>query len=119
SPRRETGGPYPLSFAQERLWFVDRLDPGNPIYNEPRAAHISGALDVAALERSLFELLRRQEALRTTFLEVDGEPAQVVRPAALELPWIDLSALPEAPRRTEAGRLTREEARRPFDLANG
>jgi amino acid adenylation domain-containing protein len=119
SPLRAAGGPYPLSFSQERLWFIDRLDPGNPIYNEPRAAHISGDLDVAALERSLRELVRRQEALRTTFLEVDGEPAQVIHPVALELPWIDLSALPEAPRRAEAGRLTRAEARRPFDLAKG
>ncbi len=117
SPLRATGGPYPLSFSQERLWFIDRLDTGNPIYNEPRAAHITGTLDVAALERSLRELVRRQEALRTTFLEVAGEPAQVIQPVDLRLPWIDLSALSE--RQAEAERLTREEGRRPFDLARG
>ncbi|HEX3131502.1 MAG TPA: amino acid adenylation domain-containing protein, partial [Thermoanaerobaculia bacterium] len=118
SPRRETGGPYPVSFAQERLWFVDRLEPGNPIYNEPRAAHISGALDVARLEGSLRALVRRQEALRTKFQEIDGEPWQVVDPdVELRLPVVDLAALPEP--QFEAERLTREEARRPFDLARG
>ncbi len=118
SPRRATGGPYRLSFAQERLWFIDQMDPGSPVYNEPRTAHVAGRLDVAAFEAALRELVRRQEALRTAFQEIGGEPWQVVSPEVeLRLPLVDLSALPE--RRAEVDRLTREEARRPFDLARG
>jgi acyl carrier protein len=120
SPLQATGGPYPLSFSQERLWFVDRLDPGNPIYNEPRAARVVGDLDVPALERSLRELVRRQETLRTTYLEIGGEPFQRVSPeASLFLPEVDLSGLPEPLRREEERRRAAEEARRPFDLAAG
>ncbi|MFL6203049.1 MAG: amino acid adenylation domain-containing protein, partial [Thermoanaerobaculia bacterium] len=108
----------PLSFAQERLWFLDRLEPGSPVYNEPRTAHIAGPLDVPAFEAALRELVRRQEALRTTFQEIDGEPWQVVSPEVdLRLPIVDLSALPE--RQAEAARLSRAEARRPFDLRRG
>ncbi|MES1242158.1 MAG: amino acid adenylation domain-containing protein, partial [Acidobacteriota bacterium] len=118
SPRRAAGGPYPLSFAQERLWFIDRLDPGSPLYNEPRTAQVSGRLDVPRFAAALRELVRRQEALRTTFQEIDGEPWQVVSPDAdLKLPIVDLSALPEP--QEEARRLTAEEARRPFDLQRG
>ncbi|HYN19729.1 MAG TPA: condensation domain-containing protein, partial [Thermoanaerobaculia bacterium] len=120
SPLRAAGGPYPLSFAQERLWFIDRLEPGNPIYNEPRAAHIQGRLDVAALKASLREIVRRQEALRTTFQEVDGAAVQVVSSeVSLRLPVLDLSALPDAVRAVEADRLTTAEARRSFDLVRG
>ncbi|HEX3126202.1 MAG TPA: amino acid adenylation domain-containing protein, partial [Thermoanaerobaculia bacterium] len=118
SPRRAAGGPYPLSFAQERLWFIDRLDPGSPLYNEPRTALVSGRLDVPRFAAALRELVRRQEALRTTFQEIDGEPWQVVSPAVdLVLPLVDLSALSEPQK--EAERLTAEEARRPFDLERG
>ncbi len=116
----ETGGPYPLSFSQERLWFVDRLDPGNPIYNEPRAARVAGNLDVPALARSLRELVRRQETLRTVYREIGGEPVQAVSPeVSLALPEVDLSGLPEPSRREEERRCASEEARRPFDLAVG
>ncbi|HEX3128876.1 MAG TPA: non-ribosomal peptide synthase/polyketide synthase, partial [Thermoanaerobaculia bacterium] len=120
SPLREAGGPYPLSFSQERLWFIDRLEPGNPVYNEPRAAWIEGRLDVAALEASLREIVDRQEALRTTFHEVDGVAVQVVSPhVTLRLPVVDLGGLPAEVRSAEAGRLSRAEARRPFDLSHG
>ena len=64
---REGGGPAPLSFAQERLWFIDRLDPGSAVYNLPLTWRLEGALDGAALERSLSEIVRRHEALRTVF----------------------------------------------------
>jgi amino acid adenylation domain-containing protein len=118
SPLRETGGLYPVSFSQERLWFIDRLEPGNPTYNEPRAARITGRLDVAALERSLRELVRRQEALRTTFREVEGAPVQEVRPeVTLRLPIVDLGATRDAAAVAES--LIHEEARRPFDLEHG
>ncbi|MBZ4423313.1 non-ribosomal peptide synthetase, partial [Myxococcus sp. RHSTA-1-4] len=110
-------GPLPLSFAQQRLWFLDRLEPGSPFYNMPSVLWLDGALDVGALERSLTELVRRHEVLRTTF--ADG-PVQVIHPPPhLSLPVVDLSSLPEASREDEARRLAREEARRPFDLTRG
>src|SRR3954451_15301509 len=70
----------PASFAQERLWFIDRLEPGSAVYNMPMAWRLGGALDEAALERALGEIVRRHEALRTTFGEVDGSPVQVIAP---------------------------------------
>jgi len=117
---REGGGPAPLSFAQERLWFIDRLEPGSAVYNIPAAWRLAGALDEAALERSLGEIVRRHEALRTTFTEVDGSPVQVIAPfGGFTLPVEDLSALGEAEREAAVGRHADEEARRPFDLAAG
>src|SRR3982750_916676 len=73
---RGGGGPAPLSFAQERLWFIDRLEPGSAAYNLPMAWRLEGALDEAALERALGEIVRRHEALRTTFGEADGSKEQ-------------------------------------------
>src|SRR5688500_2739660 len=70
----ERGGRLPLSFAQERLWFIDRLEPGSAVYNMPMAWRLEGALDEAALQRSLGEIVRRHEVLRTVFAEVDGSP---------------------------------------------
>ena len=116
--RRRAGGPAPLSFAQQRLWFIDRLTPGSPFYNIPESLRFFGHLDITALERSLREIVRRHEALRTSFT-TDGErPVQVVHDAApLSLEVADLSRLPEAEREREALRLAVEEAQRPFDLA--
>src|SRR5687767_12749916 len=73
-------GPAPLSFAQERLWFLDRLEPGSAFYNVPNAVRLHGALDEAALERALGEIVRRHESLRTTFAEADGSAVQVIAP---------------------------------------
>src|SRR5688572_28812632 len=75
---REGGGPAPLSFAQERLWFIDRLEPGSAVYNLPVAWRLGGVLDEVALERALGEVVRRHESLRTVFAEVDGSPVQVI-----------------------------------------
>jgi acyl carrier protein len=87
----------PLSFAQERLWFLDRLEPGGALYNLPAALRLTGRLDVAAFGRSLAEIVRRHEALRTVFPQLAGEPRQVVMPPAdLPLPVVDLGALAEA-----------------------
>ncbi|MFL6284241.1 MAG: amino acid adenylation domain-containing protein [Pyrinomonadaceae bacterium] len=109
-----------LSFAQQRLWFIDRLEPGSAAYNLPLAARLEGALDVAALEKSLNKVVRRHEVLRTSFVEVEGEPVQVVAPEArVELPLLDLSTLAPDEREDEARRLVGEEAARPFDLARG
>ncbi len=113
-------GPLPLSFAQQRLWVVDRIEPGSAAYNMPFALRLRGALDAAALRASIGELARRHEVLRTVFEERGGAPAQVVRPAAAgALPALDLGALPEARREAEAKRLAGAEALRPFDLARG
>ncbi|HEX2092675.1 MAG TPA: amino acid adenylation domain-containing protein, partial [Longimicrobiaceae bacterium] len=113
-------GPLPLSFAQQRLWFLDRMDPGNPFYNLPTALRLRGPLDLRALERSLAEVVRRHETLRTVLAEGEGGPVQVIRPAgATRLPVADLSGLPLEARRAEALRRVSEEGARPFDLARG
>ncbi|MFL5539051.1 MAG: condensation domain-containing protein, partial [Longimicrobiaceae bacterium] len=113
-------GPAPLSFSQQRLWFLDRMEPGNAFYNLPSAVRLRGALDEAALERSLSEIVRRHEALRTTFTEADGSPVQVIAPfGAFALPVEELSGLSEADREAAARRRVGEEAARPFDLSAG
>ncbi|HZO71745.1 MAG TPA: amino acid adenylation domain-containing protein, partial [Ktedonobacteraceae bacterium] len=110
----------PLSFAQQRLWFLDQLEPGGTTYLIPRTRRIYGALDVAVLERSLAEVIRRHEDLRTTFQEQAGRPVQVIHPAeAFCLPVIDLRGLVSAEREDEARRLARQEAQRPCSLAEG
>jgi amino acid adenylation domain-containing protein len=113
-------GLIPLSYAQQRLWFLDRLTPGSNAYNLPAAMYVAKRLDVAALEQALSEVVRRHEALRTTFAVVGGEPAQVIRAAEpLRLPLVDLRGLAEVERGAEAERLRREDALRPFDLSAG
>ncbi len=120
-PRRPPGlDPLPLSFAQERLWFIDRLQPGLSAYNMPLALRISGETSPAIFAALLGEVVRRHEVLRTTFREVDGQPVQVVAPAGgWTLPLVDLSALPATLRGAQAEALAQEESDRPFDLARG
>ncbi|HYH44949.1 MAG TPA: amino acid adenylation domain-containing protein, partial [Thermoanaerobaculia bacterium] len=112
----------PLSFAQQRLWLLDRLEPGSPVYNLPFPRLIRGPLAAVFLERALGEVERRHEVLRTTFA-VDaesGEPRLTVAPPdGFFLPRIDLSALPPQAGEAEAGRLADEDAASPFDLATG
>ncbi|HET9226556.1 MAG TPA: condensation domain-containing protein, partial [Thermoanaerobaculia bacterium] len=105
-PRDE---PPVLSFAQQRLWFLDQLEPGSPVYNIPAAIELNGRLDVAALAAAFGELVRRHEVLRTTF-----QPMPVIAESAFELPIVDLEGHGE-----EADRLAAAEARRPFDLSKG
>jgi amino acid adenylation domain-containing protein len=110
----------PLSFAQQRLWFVDRMVPGNPFFNVPFAVRVEGDLDVSVLSRGLNEILRRHEALRTTFFSRDGAPRQrIASSLALPLAVVDLAGLPETGRESEAHRLAQCEAERPFDLERG
>ena len=110
----------PLSFAQQRLWFIDQLQPGNALYNIPAAVRLRGPLDIWALERSISEIMRRHEVLRTAFVETEGQPAQLINPVhPFLMPVIDLSSLDESARQAKAQRLAAEEARRPFDLARG
>ncbi len=111
---------FPASFAQQRLWFVDQLEPGSSNYNIAQAFRLSGRLRPEALERSLNEIVRRHETLRTTFVENEGEPAQIIgAPSHQPLNVIDLSGIPAVERESEAGRLLEAEAYRPFDLVKG
>ena len=111
-------GPPPLSFNQERLWFLYQLEPDSPAYNLPTWLRFEGELDVAAIRRSVNEVLRRHEILRTRIEAVEGRPVQVVEPfTRLEIPLVDLSGLPAQQREAEAKRLCMQEARKPFNLA--
>ncbi|MFZ4851340.1 MAG: condensation domain-containing protein, partial [Caldilinea sp.] len=109
--------PLPLSHAQERLWFLDQLDGSHSAYNMPGAVRLSGELDVAAVERSLQEIVRRHEALRTVFGLQEGQPVQQILPAAFHLPRIDLSMLESQD--AEVERLLVAELHHAFDLAQG
>ena len=110
----------PVSFAQERLWLLDRMDPGTAAYVIPLALRLRGALDADALAAACGELARRHESLRTVFQWIDGAPMQVILPeGALPLRVVDLADLPLADREDEALRRLRREAGRGFDLARG
>ena len=112
--------PLPLSFAQQRLWFLHEIEPESPAYNIPTAMRLTGRLDQCALERSLDEIVRRHEPLRTTFAMVDGVATQVVHEhSTYRLVVVDLSGLDEDERAREANKLMEAEAQRPFDLQQG
>ncbi|HEY0602657.1 MAG TPA: condensation domain-containing protein, partial [Herpetosiphonaceae bacterium] len=119
-PKRPESSVVPLSFGQQRLWFLDQLEPRNPSYNGPSAVELSGPLDIAVLERSLNEVVRRHESLRTTFAAVDDQPVQVIAPTLrLPLRQIDLRSYPAAEREAEAQRRAQAEFQQPFDLQAG
>ncbi|MGK7916466.1 MAG: condensation domain-containing protein, partial [Prochloraceae cyanobacterium] len=110
----------PLSFAQQRLWFLDQLNPGSPIYNISGAVEIQGLLNIAALEKSLNEIVRRHEICRTTFKVVDGEPKQVIASGlTLTLKQVDIRHVPQEQQQVEVTRLVLKEAQQPFDLSSG
>jgi amino acid adenylation domain-containing protein len=114
---RDAGWP-PLSYAQQRLWFIHQLDPTSPAYNIPLGVRLTGQLDIAALEATLTEVVRRHEALRTTFAIHDGQPRQVIHQAVQwDLHITDLTTF--AAREQEAQRIAEVEARLPFDLVHG
>ncbi len=114
------GGDVPLSFAQQRLWLLDRLAPGNPFYNLGGAARLRGELAVEALAAAVAEVVRRHETLRAGFGELDGRPVQRIAPARREAGWnlprVDLSGLPSTARQPEVERLAVAHRQRPFDL---
>ena len=118
-PRRGAAD-APLSFAQQRLWLLHQLDPRSPAYVFPAALRLRGRLDRVALQRSLDELVRRHETLRTTFRLEGAEPRQhIAAPGTLPVEEDDLSALDPAARHLEAVRIVTEDAQRPFDLVQG
>ncbi len=110
----------PLSFAQQRLWFLDQLDPGSSAYNMPLAVRLHGAVEAGLLERIFNEVVRRHEVLRTSFAAAAGEPHQVIaEELEVPLPVVDLERLAAGDREGEAEHLAAAEARRPFDLTAG
>ncbi len=119
-PRRGLGDHWPLSFDQERLWFLYTLDPLATAYNIDTASRIRGRLDLAALSRAFQEIPRRHEIWRTSFRVIEGRPAQVISPAiVLPSPIVDLCALPAELRELTAHELIVRETRRPFVLETG
>jgi amino acid adenylation domain-containing protein len=119
-PRRPPRDSYPLCFAQKQLWVLDHLVPGSPSYNMPAALRLTGPLDAAALQWSLNEIIRRHEALRTTFPAIDGQPCQVIAPTfELTMPIVDLRSLSTREQAVEVHQRATSEARQPFDLACG
>ncbi|MBD1942369.1 AMP-binding protein, partial [Coleofasciculus sp. FACHB-712] len=108
---------FPLSFAQQRLWFFDQLEPGNTSYNIPAAVRVEGTLDAIALEQSLNAIVERHEVLRTAFTTVNGQPVQVITPQLkLTLPFVDLRELPNTEREQAVRQFATAEAQKPFDL---
>ncbi|APF18147.1 amino acid adenylation domain protein [Caldithrix abyssi DSM 13497] len=119
-PQPRNTNRFPLSFSQQRLWFLDRLEPGSPLYNIPSILRIKGDLNIKALEKSLNEVIKRHEVLRTTFAEENGHPLQVIAPELyIPIEQIDLSALPADQQEHEFHRMAMEEALKPFDLTSG
>src|SRR5215211_826480 len=97
--RRSEAGPIPLSFSQQGLWFVSQMNPNTPLYNVPEAVHLSGQLNVEALEQSLNEIIRRHDALRTRFMVAARQPVQICAPSRrLYLKIVDLGQLPATAR---------------------
>ena len=119
-PRRTNSGPATLSFAQQRLWFLDQLEPESPLYNIHVALSLSGPLNGPVLRRSMGEILRRHDALRTTFAVIDDRPVQVINKRDIfNLPVSDLQELDETERWLKVSAWSEAEARHPFDLRDG
>src|SRR5262249_19016566 len=118
APRPADG--LPLSLAQQRLWLLDRVEPGSPVFNVPTPYRLRGSLDLPALAAAFSPLVARREGLRAVFFETEGTPRQRFLPAGpVPLPRIDFSALPAGHREAEALRWAAEDGRLPFDLARG
>ncbi|HVZ39800.1 MAG TPA: condensation domain-containing protein [Candidatus Kapabacteria bacterium] len=118
--RYERNGPIPQTFAQQRLWFLDRLQPGGSFYNMPECARLEGRLDLDRFNRCFNDIIRRHESLRTTFGMHDGLPVQIIAPELeLAIELIDVESLPWEEREPEARRLLFVESEHAFDLING
>jgi amino acid adenylation domain-containing protein len=116
----DRSGPLPLSLAQQRFWFLDQWEPGNPTYHISTALRLTGPLNVAALHQSINTIVARHEVLRTSFTLANGQPVQQSIPAlTIELPLFDLTALPASERTSAAQQHALDAARQSFDLAQG
>jgi amino acid adenylation domain-containing protein len=110
----------PLSYAQQRLWFIDQLEGGSAEYNMPQALRLRGELDLPALRKTIDTIVERHESLRTHFAQAGGEPVQIIEPPrAVDLPMEDLSGLPEETQRNHVLESMRREWERPFNLSTG
>ncbi len=119
-PQDRTTNTFPLSFSQQRLWFLEQFEPGSPVYNIPCAVKMTGTLNVDALEKSLNAIIKRHEVLRTTFATESEQPIQVIAPAlTLPLELVDLRKTPEPEKQALSMRLAVESAQKPFDLSQG
>ena len=119
-PRRQQGGPAPLSFSQQRLWFFDQFEPSSFVYNLITAIALRGKLNISALQEAFRELARRHEALRTTFDFHDGQPVQIVGSQnSISLRQVELTHLPEAEQQSRLQSVLHEQASQPFDLKKG
>ena len=119
-PRRDNDANIPLSFAQQRLWFLDQLTPHTHAYNFPTAMRITGVVDIPALQCTLTEIATRHEALRTTFRVEGGRPFQVIMPPTpIPLPIVDLQSFSDDQQEAEVWQQAMQEAQLPFDLAQG
>jgi amino acid adenylation domain-containing protein len=118
-PAHQNSEFHPLSFAQQRLWFIHQLAPDTPAYSIPLIIRFQGHVNLAVLEQSLNEIIKRHEILRTNFIVVDGQPVQVIQPELnIKLAVEDLQQLPEERRTQEAQRFTKELAQQSFDLSS-
>src|SRR6266404_1354194 len=118
-PLRPAGEPPALSFAQQRLWFLDQLEGPSATYNMPNAFRLFGDLNVGILESALAEIIRRHEALRTNITQADGKPVQVIHDDVRGyLSVVELPGLDSAQREEEILHRSRQDARRPFDLVH-
>ncbi|MDZ7967881.1 MAG: condensation domain-containing protein, partial [Nostoc sp. DedSLP03] len=119
-PKGQTSQNIPLSFSQQRLWFIDQLYHGSAFYNIPIAFHIKGRLNITVIEQSLNEILKRHEVWRTNFTLVNGEPVQnIVRELTWDLPMINLEHLSGKDWESEVKQLAAQSAKKPFNLAKG
>src|SRR5260370_32318144 len=111
---------FPASFAQQRLWFLDQLEPGTAAYNLSRVVRSAGPLEVTALSRAVEGVIGRHESLCTVFDSVDGDTRQIVLSEVhVDIPVLDLGGIPEDSREPEALRIASEEGKKPFDLTKG
>lgn len=119
-PRRQDARRPPLSFAQQRLWFLEQLEPGHSLYNLPLVMRFNGPVDVATVERAVNEIIQRHESLRTIFILEDGEPAQEIVPELkLSVEVVDLQSIPADTLEAEASQRAAAVALQPFDLRYG
>ncbi|MFN6500838.1 MAG: non-ribosomal peptide synthetase [Nostoc sp. DedQUE01] len=111
---------FPVSFAQQRLWFLDQLIPNNTIYNVPTVIRLTGSLNLTALEQTFNEIVRRHEILRTTFIVLDGQPLQAIAPSlTIPISVLDLQLLPDGKGELQARRIITAEIEHPFNLSSG
>ncbi len=119
-PQSRENNAFPLSFSQQRLWFLDQLEPGSPLYNIPAVLRLKGNLNISALEQSFKEIIKRHEVLRTVFSEEKGEAVQIVSESfSFKIDQTDLKGTPEAERGQTLRRHAAEESVKPFQLNSG